>query len=65
MPFINIPSSSSASWKDAVADPASLPASGNEVGDARVTESTSEIYLGRKRVAKYRRRSFCNYRPYK
>ena len=45
MPFINIPSSSSASWKDAVADPASLPASGNEVGDARVTESTSEIYV--------------------
>ena len=45
MPFINIPSSGSASWKDAVADPASLPASGNEVGDARVTESTSEIYV--------------------
>jgi len=45
MPFINIPSSSSASWKDAVADPASLPTSGNEVGDARVTESTSEIYV--------------------
>ena len=45
MPFINIPSSGSASWKDAVADPASLPASGNEVGDARVTESTSEIYI--------------------
>ena len=45
MPFINIPSSGSASWKDAVANPASLPASGNEVGDARVTESTSEIYV--------------------
>lgn len=45
MPFINIPSYGSASWKDPVADPASLPASGNEVGDARVTESTSEIYV--------------------
>lgn len=45
MPFINIPTYGSASWKDAVADPASLPASGNEVGDARVTESTSEIYV--------------------
>ena len=45
MPFINIPSYGAATWKEAVTAVIDLPASGNILGDARVVESTSEIYI--------------------
>lgn len=45
MPFINIPAYGSASWKEAVSAVIDLPASGNSVGDTRVVETTSEIYI--------------------
>jgi len=45
MPFINIPSYGAATWKEAVSAVIDLPASGNILGDARVVETTSEIYI--------------------
>jgi hypothetical protein len=45
MPFINIPAYGAASWKEAVANVVDLPASGNSIGDTRVVEATSEIYI--------------------
>jgi hypothetical protein len=43
--FINIPNSGSPSWKNPVANPASLPLLGNTNGDARVDLSTDTIYV--------------------
>lgn len=45
--YINIPGlgSGGGTWKDPVADFASLPGSGNDPGDARVTLDTSDIYI--------------------
>ncbi len=43
--YINIPSSGSANWKDPVSTAAALPANGNSLGDARVAQDTSIIYV--------------------
>lgn len=43
--YVNIPEFGSASWKEPVANVASLPASGNNIGDARVAKATQEIYI--------------------
>lgn len=43
--YVNIPEFGSASWKEPVANVASLPASGNSIGDARVAKATQEIYI--------------------
>lgn len=42
--FINIPSGAR-TWKDPVATPMALPANGNVLGDARVANSNSTIYV--------------------
>ena len=43
--YINIPPAGSPSWRAPVADALSLPATGNLVGDAIVTQDTSAIYI--------------------
>ncbi len=43
--YIDIPSAGSPSWKAPVSTAAALPASGNSLGDARVTQDTSIIYV--------------------
>lgn len=43
--FINIPDSGSPSWKAPVDTAADLPASGNNIGDARVAQDTQTIYV--------------------
>lgn len=43
--FINIPESGSASWKAVVDTAADLPAAGNNIGDARITQDTQTIYV--------------------
>lgn len=43
--YLNIPEFGSASWKSPVANLAALPATGNSLGDARVAQDTSTIYI--------------------
>lgn len=43
--FINLPSSGSPFWKDAVATAGSLPLVGNTIGEARVSKDTGIIYV--------------------
>lgn len=43
--YIQVPSYGSPSWKAPVANVAALPATGNSIGDARVTKDTSSIYV--------------------
>ena len=43
--FLNIPGNGSPSWKDPVNTSTSLPLLGNNIGDARVTQDTSSIYI--------------------
>ena len=43
--YRNIPDAGSPSWKDPVPNTSSLPLSGNELGDARVTTDSSQIYI--------------------
>jgi hypothetical protein len=43
--FVNIPAASAANYKAPVASVASLPASGNQTGDVRVTLDTASIYV--------------------
>lgn len=43
--FINIPDSGSPSWKAPVDTAADLPATGNNNGDARITQDTDTIYV--------------------
>lgn len=43
--YINIPAYGSASWKSSVASLGALPATGNNVGDARVVRADSNIYV--------------------
>ena len=45
MSFRNIPSAGSESWKDPVSTFSSLPLVNNTIGDARVTEDTSRIFI--------------------
>lgn len=43
--YINIPAYGSASWKSPVPTAVDLPPDGNALGDARVTQDTSTIYI--------------------
>lgn len=45
MGYIDIPPVGSASWKDPVSTSANLPSTNNSIGDARVVEATSTIYI--------------------
>ena len=42
--FVNVPDSGSPSWKDPVADASLLPATGNQIGDARIATDTETLY---------------------
>lgn len=43
--YLVLPAVGSPSWKSPVANLAALPATGNTIGDARVTDDTSSIYI--------------------
>jgi hypothetical protein len=43
--YIDIPAAGSAAWKSPVANAAALPATGNQIGDARVAKDTQTIYI--------------------